>query len=72
MLSDWAPSLEELCAADNDLSDVATVTATNYDDEDNKMKNERGEGKVQGFPCLRSLDISETALTSWHQVSSEL
>lgn len=72
MLSDWAPSLEELCAADNNLSDVVTVTAANYDDDSNIMKNGRGEGKVQGFSCLRSLDISETALTSWHQVSSEL
>ena len=60
MLGEWAPFLEELCAADNDISDVCDVTSANSD-------NAKG-GKVGGFRRLRSLDLSETALTSWEQV----
>ncbi|CAM9849958.1 unnamed protein product [Ascophyllum nodosum] len=56
MLSGWAPSLEELCAADNDLSDVLSVVT----DSNGK--------KVEGFSCLRLLDLSETRLASWDQV----
>lgn len=56
MLGAWAPALEELCAADNDLSDVAHVTG------------EGGGNKVDGFRQLWSLDLSETGLTSWSQV----
>lgn len=60
MLGDWAPSLEELCAADNDLSDVKAMLAAH------------GQQRVRGFRCLRSLDISETRLTSWDQVHQQL
>lgn len=60
MLGKWAPSLEELCAADNNVSDVTDVTAAN--------SNNGEGGKVGGFRRLRSLDLSETALTSWEQV----
>lgn len=59
MLGAWAPALEELCAADNDISDVLAITG-----------GEGGCAKVEGFQHLHSLDLSETNLTSWEQVHS--
>lgn len=67
MLGDWAPSLEELYAADNDVSDVAdVVAAAAAAGADGSSTN--GEHKVDGFRRLKSLDLSETKLTSWAQV----
>lgn len=59
MLGAWAPSLEELYAADNNASDVAEVAAASSAD---------GNKKVDGFRRLKSLDLSETELSSWQQV----
>lgn len=59
MLGAWAPSLEELYAADNDVSDVAEVAA---------VSSASGNKKVDGFRRLKSLDLSETELSSWEQV----
>lgn len=58
MLGEWAPSLEELYAADNSVSDVVDVVAASTS----------GNTKVEGFRRLKSLDLSETGLTSWEQV----
>lgn len=59
MLGAWAPSLEELYAADNNVSDVAGVAAASF---------ANGNKKVDGFRRLKSLDLSETELSSWEQV----
>ncbi|CAN0301222.1 unnamed protein product [Pylaiella littoralis] len=59
MLGEWAPSLEELYAADNSVSDVVNVVAASTS----------GNTKVEGFRRLKSLDLSETGLTSWEQVA---
>lgn len=59
MLGAWAPSLEELYAADNNVSDVAEVAAGS---------SPNGNKKVDGFRRLQSLDLSETELSSWQQV----
>eukprot|EP00752_Nemacystus_decipiens_P012382 g10974.t1 len=59
MLGAWAPSLEELYAADNNVSDVGEVAAA----------SSTNGNKVDGFRRLRSLDLSETELSSWQQVA---
>ncbi|CAM9851196.1 unnamed protein product [Hapterophycus canaliculatus] len=65
MLGDWAPSLEELYAADNSVSDVTEVlgSSTSRDKNDDDLR------KVEGFRRLKALDLSETGLTSWEQVA---
>lgn len=59
MLGAWAPSLEELYAADNNVSDVAELAAAS---------SANGNKRVDGFRRLKSLDLSETELSSWGQV----
>ncbi|CAB1119573.1 unnamed protein product [Ectocarpus sp. CCAP 1310/34] len=65
MLGEWAPSLEELYAADNDVSDVSDVVAPSTSGNGHPS----GEKRVGGFRRLIALDLSETELTSWEQVA---
>lgn len=64
MLGEWAPSLEELYAADNNVSDVTDVVAS----PTSGNVHPSGEKRVGGFRRLIALDLSETELTSWEQV----
>ncbi|CAM9155751.1 unnamed protein product [Ectocarpus sp. 4 AP-2014] len=63
MLGEWAPSLKELYASDNNVSDVTDVVA--LPTSGNGHPN--GEKRVGGFRHLITLDLSETELTSWEQ-----
>ncbi|CAM9442759.1 unnamed protein product [Ectocarpus sp. 12 AP-2014] len=63
MLGEWAPSLEELYAADNNVSDVTDVLAPPMSGNGHSS----GEKRVGGFRRLIALDLSETELTSWEQ-----
>ncbi|CAM9105857.1 unnamed protein product [Discosporangium mesarthrocarpum] len=65
LLHRWAPHLEELCAADNDLSDILEVTRNVTKNSDTSVTG----GKVEGFLSLHTLDLSETRLNSWEQVA---